>query len=68
MKKLTLLIADGRIRENTEELAAALSGMQIEDVTVLFKEATEHRAVLVLRGSGLSMPLLILILRLKKLL
>lgn len=44
----------GRIRENTEELAAALSGMQIEDVTVLFKEATEHRAVLVLRGSGLS--------------
>jgi len=44
----------GRIRQGTRELAAALSGMQIEDVTVLFKEATEHRAVLVLRGPGLS--------------
>lgn len=44
----------GRIRERTEELALAIHGMQIEDVTFLFKEATEHRAVLVMRGDGLS--------------
>lgn len=44
----------GRIRNKTDELAAALSGMQIEDVTVVFKEATEHRAVLILRGPDLS--------------
>ncbi len=44
----------GRIRNKTDELAAALNGMQIEDVTVIFKEATEHRAVLILRGPGLS--------------
>jgi len=44
----------GRIREGTTELANALNGMQIDDVTVIFKEATEHRAVLVLRGKGLS--------------
>lgn len=44
----------GRIRKGTKELAAALNGLQIEDVTILFKEATEHRAVLVLRGPGLS--------------
>lgn len=44
----------GRIRQGTRELAAALDGMQVEDVQVLFKEATEHRAVMVLRGPGLS--------------
>ncbi len=44
----------GRIRERTEELAALINGLQIEDVTFLFKEATEHRAVLVMRGPGLS--------------
>lgn len=51
------LVADrraGRIRQGTRELAAALDGMQVEDVQVLFKEATEHRAVMVLRGTGLS--------------
>ncbi|WP_270420417.1 2,3-bisphosphoglycerate-independent phosphoglycerate mutase [Acidaminococcus massiliensis] len=51
------LVADrraGRIRQGTRELAAALDGMQVEDVQVLFKEATEHRAVMVLRGPGLS--------------
>lgn len=44
----------GRIRKGTKELASALNGLTVEDVTVLFKEATEHRAVLVLRGPGLS--------------
>ncbi|HIH00751.1 TPA: 2,3-bisphosphoglycerate-independent phosphoglycerate mutase [Thermoplasmata archaeon] len=44
----------GRIRSGTSELAAALSGMEIEDVEVIFKEASEHRAVLVLRGPGLD--------------
>lgn len=44
----------GRIREGTQELAKAVSGMSIDGVEVLLKEATEHRAVLVLRGNGLS--------------
>lgn len=44
----------GRIRERTNELAMLINGLQIEDVTFLFKEATEHRAVLVMRGEGLS--------------
>ena len=44
----------GRIRERTQEIAVALHGLMIEDVAVLFKEATEHRAVLVLRGKNLS--------------
>ncbi|MGP1613160.1 MAG: 2,3-bisphosphoglycerate-independent phosphoglycerate mutase [Catonella sp.] len=44
----------GRIREGTEELASALNGLEIDGVKVLFKEATEHRAVMVLRGPGLS--------------
>ncbi|TBL79420.1 2,3-bisphosphoglycerate-independent phosphoglycerate mutase [Paenibacillus thalictri] len=45
----------GRIRDNTRELAEALDGMVLEDeVEVYFKPATEHRAVLILRGSGLS--------------
>jgi 2,3-bisphosphoglycerate-independent phosphoglycerate mutase len=44
----------GRISSGTDQLAAALNGMLIEDVEVIFKEAVEHRAVLVLRGDGLS--------------
>jgi len=45
----------GRIREGTEEIAATINGMEIaEDVEVIFKESTGHRAVLVLRGEGLS--------------
>lgn len=45
----------GRIREGTAELAQVLHGMELSGgVTALFKEATEHRAVLVLRGSELS--------------
>jgi 2,3-bisphosphoglycerate-independent phosphoglycerate mutase len=44
----------GRILEGTDKLAAAINGMKLEDVEVHFKEAVEHRAVLVLRGPGLS--------------
>jgi 2,3-bisphosphoglycerate-independent phosphoglycerate mutase len=44
----------GRISEGTAELAAALNGMQIEDVTAYFKESIAHRAALVLRGPGLG--------------
>ncbi len=44
----------GRIKAGTDELARAVSGMKIGDVTVLFKEGSEHRAVLVLRGKGLD--------------
>ncbi|MCX8173070.1 MAG: 2,3-bisphosphoglycerate-independent phosphoglycerate mutase [Thermoplasmata archaeon] len=44
----------GRIKERTDEIAKALDGMEIEGVKVLFKESVEHRAVLVLRGDGLS--------------
>lgn len=44
----------GRIREGTALLAAALNGLKLGDVEIIFKEATEHRAVLVLRGPGLS--------------
>jgi len=45
----------GRIREGTAELAGALDGMQIDPgVRVLFRAATEHRAVLVLSGRNLS--------------
>lgn len=44
----------GRISEGTGELAAALDGMQIEDVTCRFKESIAHRAALVLRGPELG--------------
>ncbi len=44
----------GRIKEGTHELAASLDGMEIDGVKVIFKESVEHRAVLVLRGEGLS--------------
>ena len=45
----------GRIREGTEEIARSIDGMELdEDVEVIFKESTGHRAVLVLRGNGLS--------------
>ncbi len=44
----------GRIRSGTAELAKALTGMKLDDVEVIFKEGSEHRAVLVLRGPGLD--------------
>jgi 2,3-bisphosphoglycerate-independent phosphoglycerate mutase len=44
----------GRIKEGTKELAKMLNGLKIKDVEIIFKESVEHRAVLVLRGKGLS--------------
>lgn len=47
----------GRIREKTEKLASSLNSVQLEgfeDIEIIFKESTGHRAVLVLRGQGLS--------------
>jgi 2,3-bisphosphoglycerate-independent phosphoglycerate mutase len=44
----------GRIRNGTDELAKSLSGMKIEDVTVLFREGSEHRGALVFKGPGLD--------------
>jgi len=50
----------GRIRDGTKEIIETLNGMVIEgyeDVEIIFKESTGHRAVLVLRtkdGKGLS--------------
>ncbi|MDU5527150.1 MAG: 2,3-bisphosphoglycerate-independent phosphoglycerate mutase [Finegoldia magna] len=44
----------GRIRENTNLLAQSLNNIEIDGIKVIFKEATEHRAVLILRGPGLS--------------
>lgn len=47
----------GRIREGTEEIAESINSMKLEgfeDVEIIFKESTGHRAVLVLRGKGLS--------------
>lgn len=44
----------GRITQGTDLLAAAVNGMQIEDVVCLFKESVAHRGALVLRGPGLG--------------
>jgi len=47
----------GRIREGTEEIAESINSLKLEgfeDVEIIFKESTGHRAVLVLRGIGLS--------------
>ncbi len=45
----------GRIREGTDRIAETINSMKLEDdVEVIFKESTGHRAVLVLRGEGLS--------------
>lgn len=44
----------GRIVTGTDQLAAAVNGMKIEDVTCYFKESVAHRGALVLRGPGLS--------------
>ncbi len=45
----------GRIREGTKEIAQLINSIDLnENVEVIFKESTGHRAVLVLRGKGLS--------------
>lgn len=44
-----------RIKDGTDDLAAALDGLDLGDgVRTLFRAGTEHRAALVLRGEGLS--------------
>lgn len=44
----------GRIREGTDELAASLTGMTLRGVDIAFREGTEHRAALRLRGEGVD--------------
>jgi 2,3-bisphosphoglycerate-independent phosphoglycerate mutase len=45
----------GRIKEpDTGELVKALEGLEVNGFKTVVKEATEHRAVLLLRGSGLD--------------
>ncbi len=44
----------GRIEEGTDQLAAEVNDVMIEDVKILFKESVAHRCALVLRGPGLN--------------
>jgi 2,3-bisphosphoglycerate-independent phosphoglycerate mutase len=44
----------GRIDSGTHELAQALDGLKVGDVTCVFKESVEHRAALILRGPDLG--------------
>jgi 2,3-bisphosphoglycerate-independent phosphoglycerate mutase len=44
----------GRIDSGTEQLAAALNGLQHDGCTFLFKESVAHRAALIIRGAGLG--------------
>jgi 2,3-bisphosphoglycerate-independent phosphoglycerate mutase len=44
----------GRIKSGTDELARAITGMEIDGVEIIFKEGSEHRGVLVLKGKGLD--------------
>jgi len=44
----------GRISQGTEELAAAVDGLVIEDVNCYVRASVEHRAALILRGPGLG--------------
>ena len=54
-EKLTVLDRRaGRIREGTSLLSSALNEIQLSGAELIFKEGTDHRAALVLRGEGLS--------------
>ncbi len=44
----------GRIRSGTDMLASALNGMEYNGIMMTVKEGTEHRAILLLHGDGLS--------------
>ncbi len=45
----------GRIEKGTDKISETINQMKLDDnVEVIFKESTGHRAVLVLRGEGLS--------------
>ncbi|MEE9152075.1 MAG: 2,3-bisphosphoglycerate-independent phosphoglycerate mutase [Thermoplasmata archaeon] len=43
----------GRIKEGTKEIAESLDGMELQGTQIFFREGTEHRAALLLRGEGL---------------
>jgi 2,3-bisphosphoglycerate-independent phosphoglycerate mutase len=43
-----------RIKQGTSEIAKSLNEIKIEGVQIFFREGTEHRAALVIRGEGLS--------------
>lgn len=44
----------GRITSGTDQLAAALNGLEYQGCKFLFKESVAHRAALIIRGSGLG--------------
>lgn len=44
----------GRIKKGTAELANALNEITVNGAEVIFKEGTEHRGVLIIRGEKLS--------------
>lgn len=44
----------GRISSGTDQLAAAVNGMKIDGVEVLFKESVAHRGALILRAPDLG--------------
>lgn len=44
----------GRITSGTDQLAAAVNGMEINGIQVIFKESVAHRGALILRAPGLS--------------
>jgi 2,3-bisphosphoglycerate-independent phosphoglycerate mutase len=44
----------GRIEKDTDQLAAMVNGITIEDVVCYFKESVAHRGAMVLRGPGLG--------------
>lgn len=44
----------GRIKSGTKGIAGSLNGMEIQGAQIFFREGTEHRAALVIRGEGLS--------------
>ncbi len=44
----------GRIVSGTDQLAAAVDGLEIDGVKVIFKESVAHRGALILRAPGLG--------------
>lgn len=52
-----MLVTDrraGRITSGTDQLAAAVNGLEFDGVKVIFKESVAHRGALILRAPGLS--------------
>ena len=44
----------GRIQVGTDQLAAAVNGMKVDDMEILFKESVAHRGALIVRGKNLG--------------